>query len=509
MLFARFKHANGLAWLAGLGMIAHALAIHSQSLPYTTDELQYVAWSKDLDWGYFSKPPGIAFALWLWSLIDPLASELRLFAQLCYGISLIISFKFFRDDGLSFGRSMMASLILGSTPLIGFAQWFFTTDALLLICWLMALAIAWRALKAQQFQCAWHWWSLLGIVIAIGVLCKHFMLFFWVGLFAYLVFIRSKLLLQWGGMFLSFVVFSLVLIPHVIWLLEHPGTTIKHLIDLQGRTEQVIQATGNMNGLTGLTIGLRQAIEFIAAQWLGLGVGVLAVLKIRSAMSDMQRWLLLHSITILVIFVIQAGVGRANANWAMPATFSLGLVLIANYLHQATPDGFAHLEQGMRSKLSFWVISNLLIGFFISFGAQALKFVKPEALIWIDRIDPFHRQRGWNEFDRALAALSKPAAIPWGVSDRDAAARILHRFGDGQLVYRSLPGSKPNHFALRYPYQTQVTVQTPRNKQSCTWFLAREGDSAQTRTGELIARVERGRLSGRSETWVIWPEACP
>ena len=168
MLFARFKHANGLAWLAGLGMIAHALAIHSQSLPYTTDELQYVAWSKDLDWGYFSKPPGIAFALWLWSLIDPLASELRLFAQLCYGISLVISFKFFRDDGLSFGRSMMASLILGSTPLIGFAQWFFTTDALLLICWLMALAIAWRALKAQQFQCAWHWWSLLGIVIAIG-----------------------------------------------------------------------------------------------------------------------------------------------------------------------------------------------------------------------------------------------------------------------------------------------------------------------------------------------------
>lgn len=509
MSIAWFKRANGLAWLAGLGVFLHALAIHSQSLPYTTDELQYVAWSKDLDWGYFSKPPGIAFALWLWSTMDPLAGELRFFAQLCYGFSLFISYKFFREDGQSRGRALTASLILGSIPLIGFAQWFFTTDALLLICWLMALALAWRALQASQAQSAMLWWCGLGVVVALGVLCKHSMVFFWVGMLAYWVSIRSSMRQHWAGMLLCGLVFVLLLIPHMLWLLEHPGTTIKHLIDLQQRTLQPGEESANPQSLISLARGLSQALEFTAAQWLGLGFGVVLVLRRRKPLSGLQRWLLVHSLTVLAVFVIQAGVGRANGNWALPATFTLGLAILANHL-QEVPDDSAGVEaSGSKSKLALWVISNLLISFFVSFGAQTLKSLRPESLLWIDRIDPFHRQRGWDEFDRALAVLNKPADIPWGVSDRDAAARIFHRYGDGQIVYRPLPGAKPNHFALRYPYQSWATAQAAQSSPSCIWFLARDNDPAQTRRNDSIALIERQRLSGRTETWVVWPEACP
>ena len=170
------------AWVVGLGLTAQGLAVHLHALPYTTDELQYLAWSKDLAWGYFSKPPGIAAAIRLWTFVDPQTSQLRLLAQICYGLSLAVSFKLLMRGGLSSTKSWVATLILGSIPLIGFAQWFFTTDALLLLCWLLSLMIAWEALQASSPRIALRYWALLGVVIGLGTLCKHFMLFFWLGL---------------------------------------------------------------------------------------------------------------------------------------------------------------------------------------------------------------------------------------------------------------------------------------------------------------------------------------
>lgn len=503
-----FKQGRLLAWIAGLAVVGHALSIHTVSLPYTTDELQYFAWSKHLDWGYFSKPPGIAFALWLWSAFDPFANSLRWFAQLCYGLSLLVGFQLFRDDGLPVHKALIGSLVLGSMPLIGFAQWFFTTDALLLICWLSALALCWRAFTAKSARQAACWWCLLGVAVAVGVLCKHFMLFFWLGIATYLILIRSRAREHLSGLCLCFIVFSLVLMPHLIWLFDHPGTTIKHLIELQEGRGQPSQQDSSIFSLLSISKRFLQGVEFAAAQWLGLGFAVIMVIRVRARVSELQVLLLAHSVPILFVFIIQAAVGRANANWALPATFTLGIALLTHFLHQTAIDARDQPGKGSSLGLIFWVLSNLAISLFISFGAQALKFIRPESLIWIDRIDPFHRQRGWDEFDRALAALNKPATIPWGVSDRDAAARILHRYGEGQLVYRLLPGSKPNHFAIRYPYQSLGEGQLHKAQGACAWFLAREGDAAQAKGIEPIARVERVRLSGRSETWIVWPESC-
>ena len=508
MCRADIKHASWLAWFAGLGVLAHALAIHGQSLPYTTDELQYFAWSRDLKWGFFSKPPGIAVALWIWSKLDPLATELRLLAQVCYSISLLLSYKLMRDDGLSPARAATASLVLASTPLIGFAQWFFTTDALLLIFWLLALAIAWRALRLPGSANAFKWWLLLGIIVALGVLSKHSMLFFWVGMLAYLVVNRSKIHDHWRGLLLCMVVFIAVLTPHMIWLLEHPGTTVQHLIDLQGRTAQPSPLGVDNQVLGRLVRGLGQAVEFLAAQWLGLGIAIFLAVRIKPGFSEFQRWLFVHSVTVVGIFVFQAIIGRANANWALPATFTLGLAIISNCLSpEGSGTGFKKVKVNSL-RLGLWVLSNLMISFFVSFGAQGIKLFQPDALLWIDRLDPFHRQRGWDQFDSALAALNKPSSIPWGVSDRDSAARILHRYGDDQIVYRPLPGSKPNHFVLRYPYPIPDTEGLAEAKGKCVWFVAKKGAADQAPLADVIARVDRPRLSGRSEAWLVWTEHC-
>ncbi|NDH43021.1 MAG: hypothetical protein EBX62_04125 [Betaproteobacteria bacterium] len=518
-----------LRWLAGLGVLAHAIAIHCQALPYTTDELQYVAWSQALDWGYFSKPPGIAAALWLWSFADPQAIALRFLSQICYGLSLLICFNMLRDDGFSPSTAFTALLLLASMPMIGFAQWFFTTDALLLMCWLCALTLAWRALAIGNAHNAMRRWVVLGFVIALGVLCKHSMVFFWLGLLIYMRWMQATSAAQWRGLALCFLVFTLSLTPHMIWLLDHPGTTLRHLADLQGIGSAFEpEGTADAQAAVSLIEHLLQAFEFIAVQWLGLGLAVLLLLRRQARWSPLQRWLLAQSVPVLGLFVLQAGLSRAYANWALPATFTLGLALLAHFLNDgkaeafgglsdesARPDG--HQESGAQgeavtTRLGLWLVSNLLLSLFISFGAQGLKLIRPDAGIWIDRIDAFHRQRGWDEFNRALLALQKPASVPWVVSDRDAAARILQRFGEAQLLYRPMPGAKPNHYALRYPFGdsiTQAATQQPNavNSRSCTWSLMRNRAPDDPRQ-QLLAQVQRPRLSGRTETWFVTASAC-
>ncbi|NBU66942.1 MAG: hypothetical protein EBS52_06500 [Betaproteobacteria bacterium] len=260
---------------------------------------------------------------------------------------------------------------------------------------------------------------------------------------------------------------------------------------------------------------LLQAFEFIAVQWLGLGLAVLLLLRRQARWSPLQRWLLAQSVPVLGLFVLQASLSRAYANWALPATFTLGLALLAHFLNDGKAEAFGGLSdesarpdghqasgaqgEAVTTRLGLWLVSNLLLSLFISFGAQGL-------------IDAFHRQRGWDEFNRALLALQKPASVPWVVSDRDAAARILQRFGEAQLLYRPMPGAKPNHYALRYPFGdsiTQAATQQPNavNSRSCTWSLMRNRAPDDPRQ-QLLAQVQRPRLSGRTETWFVTASAC-
>jgi len=395
-------------------------------------------------------------------------------------------------------------------PLIGFAQWFFTTDALLLMCWLLGLLFVWRASTATSFRLAATWWVLLGFVIAIGTLCKHSMLFFWIGLVVQWALPLARGPRHLLGLVFCFLGFVLVLSPHVLWLIEHPGTTLKHLLDLQSQGFDDPRAKVQGHEALSMVRKLLDGAEFIGAQWLGLGIGIILLIRVKTSLTRLQLLLLAHSVPVLGLFILQATISQAYANWALPATFTLGIALVSHFLNSQV--------QGRQSVagrfdasvlLSFWVLSNLLISLAIAFAAPGLKMMRPELGVLIDRIDPFHRQRGWDAFDHALMRLKKPAAVPWGVSDRDSAARVLHRFGDTQLVYRRVPGSKPNHYALHYPFKDSgSTSSSQKNAAACTWFLARESQLGEENRRRAIARIERPRLSGRAEVWLVWPEAC-
>jgi 4-amino-4-deoxy-L-arabinose transferase-like glycosyltransferase len=65
------------------------------------DEAQYWAWSKDLDWGYFTKPPLIAWTIWVTtSLFGDAEWAVRLSSPVLHSITTL----FLEQQNLSLMR---------------------------------------------------------------------------------------------------------------------------------------------------------------------------------------------------------------------------------------------------------------------------------------------------------------------------------------------------------------------------------------------------------------------
>lgn len=520
-LFHRALAPTALAWLA-----IHLGLIHASGLPLTTDELQYWLWSESLAWGYYSKPPGIAYAMAQWRRIDPQGEALRVLPQILLLAACALVVPLAREAGLDARRAWLAALLMACTPFLGFAQWFATTDALLLLFWNLSLLAAWLAFQRGGV----HYWAMLGLAGTLGVLSKHFMPFFLLGLLAFAVWEKGRDPAVWRGLAVAALVAGLLLAPHLHWLFSHPDETLAHLAELQS-------ARGNAH--TALGSAWMRGVEFALAQCIGIGPLLIPLALIPVALEmrggagperapgsappgPIDRWLLLQSLPVLALFIGQAAWKQAYANWALPAAFTLGVWLVIVLMRR----------KAWRS-LCAWLLTNLLVAAFIGHGASLLNRVlaaplaplaalaPPAALApdsrsgstrqasvaWLDKIDPFRRQRGWDIWVEQLRALEKPPRIAWAVRDRDSAARIRHAFPGSSLVYLSEPGAPArHHYAIHFAPGTEDADAAP-----CAWVVERSTMAANTvaRPPEgWVADLTRPRLGGVAETWTVREVAC-
>jgi len=81
-------------WLIFVLLITRLISLWVSPLGLHGDEAQYWAWSKDLDWGYFTKPPLIAWVIWLTtSIFGDAEWAVRLSSPLLHSITGFIIFK--------------------------------------------------------------------------------------------------------------------------------------------------------------------------------------------------------------------------------------------------------------------------------------------------------------------------------------------------------------------------------------------------------------------------------
>lgn len=320
-----FKAKYAWAVLLGLLVGLRLLALAVSPLPPGGDEAQYWHWSTTLDWGYFSKPPLIAWLISLtsWSIGDS-AFGLRFSAPILHGIGAV--FLFLTARQLWPQERMVATwtaAIYLLMPAISLSSFLLTTDALLLPLAAMALYGFFRMLD-QPGSLVWPVW--LGVALGLGLLAKYAVLFLGAG-FALLILVDPALrqAIGWRKNSLILLIPILMILPNLAWNRDHSFATLSHTaanVDLaQASTQFSLLSSAQELGTFWLSqFGVFGPIPFflllLAFGW--------ALTKPRQ--SPEFRLMVLGLIPLLIISV-QAFSSRAHGNWAVIAFVPASLLL--------------------------------------------------------------------------------------------------------------------------------------------------------------------------------------
>jgi len=202
------------------------------------DEAQYWTWSQHLDWGYYSKPPAIAWQIWLGCKIFG-QNELGVRAgSLLIGTLLPLAvYSLARAAHLSRRTSAWAGTVIALTPMGFLASLLAITDGPMALFWTLGLTLIARTLQqgtSPRFE-------LLGLAIAFGALYKWPIYLLWVAPLVFGMFSWSLL----SGMAISL----LGLLPSLYWNISHDFATLRHVVAMGGGAPNALAFLGAQIGL--------------------------------------------------------------------------------------------------------------------------------------------------------------------------------------------------------------------------------------------------------------------
>ncbi|MFT4172551.1 MAG: glycosyltransferase family 39 protein [Rhodocyclaceae bacterium] len=435
MIPAPAKHApaglpqGGLLLLWLVLLTAYRLwVIPRLGITLYVDEAQYWTWSQALDWGYYSKPPVVA---WLIAASTALFGHgilaIKLPSLILYPATAWLVFRLgtrLFDARIGFRAGVAFSLL----PIVSALGLFVSTDAPLMFFWALAIS-AWVNALDRNY---WRDWLLLGVAVGLGIMSKYTMAAFGLSALLYLLVepARRRVLASprlWAAVALA----ALLVAPNILWNWSHDFPTLRHTADIT-HVEGVNDKSGNLGEFLGAqagSLGPGIALAFV--------LGVVGALRLR-AESRMQL-LLCFSLPLLLLVVVQAARSEANGNWAAPALYTANL-LAAVWLS--------------RHRLRWWLVA-IGINAVLMVGVYHLGDIlhlagKPIT----SRIDPYKRARGWTQLADALRPYM--AANPHALllaDNRTLLAHMLYELRDQNPDYAAwAPGTHPqDHYQLVRP----------------------------------------------------------
>jgi len=293
------------------------------------DEAQYWRWGDTLEWGYYSKPPMIAWVIHaVTAVLGDAEWAVRLPAAFLHTAGATFIYFLARDMyGARVG--MFASLGYALMPAVILSSVVISTDGVLIPFWCAALWALWRLRSGQG---AWVSALGLGVAVGLGFLSKYAMLYFAIGVvLVLLIDVQSRrALLSWKGL-AALAVAAAIFAPHLAWNAANDFKTVSHTVDNANLGGDLINPE---NALTFLVdqLGVFGPISFLA-----LVFGICVMRSEDDGIMGRDRWLLCFILPVLLIIMAQAVLSRANANWAATA-YPAASVLVASWLARAKPN---------------------------------------------------------------------------------------------------------------------------------------------------------------------------
>jgi 4-amino-4-deoxy-L-arabinose transferase-like glycosyltransferase len=403
-------------------------AVYAAKTDLVLDEAQYWTWSRELAFGYFSKPPMIA---WLIRATSELCGNgeacIRSAAPVVYTVSAVIIY--FIGRALYGPRvGFWSAIVFATLPGLSYSSLLITTDVPLVLFW-SAMLYAWVMLVKRQSMA---YAVLLGVAIGFGLLTKQAMIYAVLCILCHAAVSQEARTALKGGRGLVAAAIALVLFaPNVVWNAENGFPTAKH--------------TQTNIGWQYPYVHPLRLLDYIAVQF-GVFGPILAVVLLRTAWREIPRpsdpnkaLLLSFSLPILALLAVQAILSRAHGNWTATA-YPAATILVTAVMLELNRTTLFRVSLGLHLAVA------AILAVAPAFATRLPLF---------ERLEFLSRVVGWR--DAADVVRRKLAEQPYGsilVDTREMAGELLYYLRDVPTPLYVWPsGPTPrDHYEMTRPF---------------------------------------------------------
>lgn len=427
--------ADGRGWLWPVLALAAAVVVLRwvllgfSGIDLFVDETQYWLWGQDFAWGYYSKPPLIA---WLIGAVTTLAGSdapfwIRMPAPLLNGATaVLLAALSARAVGPRSAIWVAAAWL--SLPAVALGSILISTDTVMAPFFAAALLVHHRLSETRRARDA----LLVGALVGVALLAKYAAIYFVIGAgIAALLFPAARI--GWRNAGLMLLAMVVVVAPNLLWNLENGLVTLRHTADNIGWVENGIKAD-SAPGLVGLVI-------FLASQLAVMGPVLFGALLI--ALSKFRRSgpLAAFALVPLAAVSVQSLLDTAYANWAVAAYFAgtpLAIAVLARYPRLR--------GVGLGINIAIAIVVHVLA-------------LWPQITLW-QAAPPLERYVGRAALSQELIALAhQQGNVPIYVESRDIAADLFYVGRDSGLTfYAPRPNGRPmDYYQQNHPLPAGLT----------------------------------------------------
>jgi len=386
--------------------------VFSSPLELYPDEAQYWLWSHRLAFGYFSKPPLIA---WIIAATTAFGRDAEPFVRLASPLLHAAAAAALTRAGMRLygnwaGAAGGAIYLL--SPGVGLSAFVVSTDAPLLLGISLALW-AYARLQDPAAPGRNRTAAALGAALGLAMLAKYAALFAVSGVFIHVA-VSSQARRAWtpAAAALAIMAFALLVGPNLAWNLANGMATVAH--------------TASNADWSGRRFDIVPMLTFIATQFgvfgpvpFALLLGGAAWLAARRRLTAEDGLLLGFVLPPLLLIAAQAFVSRANANWAA-AAYPAAALLVGGWLARWRARRLAGVTVGSQAVIA---------------AALAVGLAAPQLADRAGAANSLKRLRGWRATTQSItqrADLEGLSAAPGGAL---SAVAVDDRFLFNEAAY--------------------------------------------------------------------------
>src|SRR5436190_17199387 len=374
-------------WLFVLALTALRFSMLGTS-DLSFDEAHYWMWSERLAPAYFSKGPGVAFAIRSGTMLFGATEFGVRFWSPILGAATSLLLYYFTKKLFNERAGFWAVIALNAIPLFNVGNLVMTIDPLSSFFWVAAMFTFWLALERVE-KSTWLWIT-TGLLIGLGFLCKYTNAFELVSIVLVLALVpRHRREFKRPGLYLLLGAFALCLVPPLVWNYQHAWVTASHLQSRGGLDQSLGIRPLEVLGFLGAHFLTFSPLLFLALAW-----AVIANWR-RARQQFKVLFLFWFGLPVFGFYLLLSFNDQAAPNWDVLAFISLA-VLAAAYWTERLPGS---------PRIAQFLGAGIWLGVFGSVFVSDTDLLRSLNIPFPHHRDPADRVRGWKSAARAVEKI--------------------------------------------------------------------------------------------------------